>query len=342
MWRPRSYREGGVQTRGPWTVIPLTVETQEGAEPPALLSCREAWEQERLRLRESSSQFYLWVEVVGEVPVVLPIQEVLVGGVQNRLPTYPLLLEQETSKLPVFCVERGRSSGDPEGVFQFSPYALPLPVRRAMLEAFMPRYETFTQTRPNFILGLRMAQRRDEEEILMPVPYTYEYSEWVPGAPPTQEAVWEAVAQCLGSHGVESPTQNVLDFYQGKQEEVEAALALFPVQPGQSGVVVCREGRVWGVEWCASSAAWAAYHRPLLASYFLDTGQQGPDLASLGEVDDFLMRLQEVAQERPPVETSVLSRGCCRFFELEVEGQALRGYLLEDKGQPYFLSVLAA
>jgi len=137
------------------------VETQEGAEPPALLSCREAWEQERLRLRESSSQFYLWVEVVGEVPVVLPIQEVLVGGVQNRLPTYPLLLEQETSKLPVFCVERGRSSGDPEGVFQFSPYALPLPVRRAMLEAFMPRYETFTQTRPNFILGLRMAQRRD-------------------------------------------------------------------------------------------------------------------------------------------------------------------------------------
>ncbi|GIV25425.1 MAG: hypothetical protein KatS3mg026_1117 [Bacteroidia bacterium] len=330
------------------TVIPLAAEAEAQVALPAFLSARDALTQQNLRIRETQTQSYLEVEVVGDLPVLLPMHEVLVGGIQNRLPVYPLLLEQGRSNLPVFCVEKNRCTGEPEGTFQFAAYALPLPVRRLLFKAFMPKLQTFTRQRPNYALGVLLAQQRaltgdSGGVIIEPAFYSEKVEKRALGKPPSQEEVWAGVAQALRAQGSDSPTEDVTAFYAQKADAVEAGLASLPRAEGQSGVAVFVHGRLRGIEWCAAPQVWASCHRPLLASYLLDEGEVGLNAELVGQLETFLAQVQKVAHEAPPLSlpADLPYKGTCRFFRLEVKNGVLGGYLLESEGQPYFLSALA-
>ncbi|RMF50002.1 MAG: hypothetical protein D6750_05370 [Bacteroidetes bacterium] len=312
--------------------------------PPAFLSAQGALEQQSLTIRETQEQAYLDVEVLGDLPVLLPLHEVLVGGIQNRLPVYPLLLRRGRGKLPVFCVERDRWSGEPQGTFRFAAYAVPLPVRRHLLTAFMPKLTPVYRSRPSFVRGYLRAQQMGMDAGPFEPAYREEkQEEWVLGQPPTQEAIWAEVAQALRAQGVESPTKDVTAFYAPKAEWVEAGLDSLPRAEDQCGVAVFVNGQLRGIEWCADAQAWAAYHRPLLASYLLDVGEMELGGPSLDQLDTLLAQVEEAAYAASPIPLprDLSALGTCRFFRFEGEKGVLAGYLLESEGQPYFLSAVA-
>jgi len=208
----------------------------------------------------------------------------------------------------------------------------------------MPKLEPVYHRRPSFVRGyLRAQQMGMYEGPFEPAYWEEEEQEWVLGEPPTQEAIWAEVAQALRAQGVDSPTKDVTAFYAQKAEWVEAALNSLPQAKDQCGVAVFVNGRLRGIEWCAEAQAWAAYHRPLLASYLLDEEEMDLGGPPLEQLETLLAQVEEAAHTAPPISLpgDLSNLGTCRFFQLEGEEGVLGGYLLESEGQPYFLSAVA-
>ncbi|MBI3268919.1 MAG: zf-HC2 domain-containing protein [Planctomycetes bacterium] len=75
------------------------------------------------------------IENRGERPILVPSGQMLIGGDQDRVSYRDLVLApKERATLPVFCCERGRSSG-PTPVFHGFDCLAPLPIRRLLARA---------------------------------------------------------------------------------------------------------------------------------------------------------------------------------------------------------------
>jgi hypothetical protein len=107
-------RVGAPITRGNLAVFPLTLRRPAAAENHLLLD--EAMARKQLAIEEtgtSGSVNALEIENRGGQPVMLVAGELLVGGKQDRIVARSLVLAPRSrTRVPVFCVEHGRWTGE--------------------------------------------------------------------------------------------------------------------------------------------------------------------------------------------------------------------------------------
>jgi hypothetical protein len=239
-------------------VVPL-VGTDEAAESIACLSTREALQTQQMRIRETGEVSRLIIEVIGDVPVLIPEHEVLVGGGQNRTLTTSLLLDRGEHEVPVRCVERGRWNPSQERSFRVAEFGLPADVRQAKFQAGYAAYRQQGHFSPD------------------------------------QGRLWSAIEGSLRAKRIEDRTENVGALYERQRQMVDRLLSSFPALPNQVGMAVFVQGRLLGIEWMASPTLWKAHHEPLLRSYILGLKSTSATLLHPTDLEKLLSRLWERA-----------------------------------------------
>jgi len=120
----------------------------------------------------------------------------------------------------------------------------------------------------------------------------------------------------------------------------------FPQLKGQCGVMVFIRGHLRGIEWVASPELWRLYHKPVLASYFIDnfSGEAKPvtweEVSRLHEafMEQIFSQIPvNLAQEKAPGR----ERGAGHPFVFQEGLFRGVGEALFYEDQPYAVSVLA-
>jgi hypothetical protein len=289
---------GGIQSN--LLVVPL-LQTEEQAQRLTVMGAREAVERGQMRIRETGTVERLTIEVIGDVPVLIPESEVLSGGGQNRTVTTSLLLRQGEHQVPVRCVERHRWQPHTERVFRSADFGLPFSVRREKVRT-----------------GFQAFERTGRFE-------------------PDQGRLWASIHDNLHRAGIRHATEDVSALYTSRREQVEKLLKTFPRQPNQVGVMVFVYGNLVGVEWMATPELWRSYHEAILRSYLLGVGSGvEPRTLSASAISDLLEEIWNRAWAAEATRPAAGS-GELHIFSYG----SLRGTLLADREQPIQLSVLA-
>ena len=113
-----------------------------------------------------------------------------------------------------------------------------------------------------------------------------------------QSEVWDALAEKAGRLGVHSPTAAQADVYGAYDRDLGALRKAFPLQPGQSGALLCLDGRVC-LDYLSRPEAFARLYPKLLEGYLLDAIEH-LDGKTSGDPEAFLAALEEVPRSRGP------------------------------------------
>ena len=185
---------------------------------------------------EAGSVPQLLVENPLDTKVLLYDGEELVGAKQNRILNLTVLVEAHSKTLvPVSCVEQGRWN-------RRSDHFAPAP----------------TTAYPEL--------RRRKAERLAAAPAQL-------GA--AQDVVWEAVEAKSVRHGVPSPPGAQRDIFNAYQADIAELRQAFPLEPGQSGMLIALGPNRLCLDYISRPIAFARLHSKLLEGAMLDAIEYG-------------------------------------------------------------------
>jgi hypothetical protein len=205
--------------------------------------------------------------IVPELAVVNPLEssvllydgEELLGAKQNRILNVTVLVTaQSETRIPVSCVEQGRWHA-----------------RSAFFGA--ARHAAYPELRR------RKAERLSAAPLELGV---------------AQSEVWDALSEKAGRLGVHSPTEAQSDVFGANERNLSTLREAFPLQPGQSGALLCLDGRVC-LDYLSRPEAFARLYPKLLEGYLLDALELLDGKPS-GDPESFLSTLTEAPRSRGP------------------------------------------
>jgi hypothetical protein len=210
------------------------------------------------------------VDAAGSVPelaVVNPLEssvllydgEELLGAKQNRILNVTVLVAaQSETRIPVSCVEQGRWRA-----------------RSAFFGA--ARHAAYPELRR------RKAERLSAAPLERGV---------------AQSEVWDALSEKAARLDVHSPTGAQADVFGAHEHDLGGLRNAFPLQPGQSGAMLCLDGRVC-LDYLSRPDAFARLYPKLLEGYLLDAIEL-LDGKSSSDPERFLSALSEAPRSRGP------------------------------------------
>jgi ARG/rhodanese/phosphatase superfamily protein len=219
-----------------------------------------------------------------ESNVLLYDGEELLGAKQNRILNVTVLVAaQSETRIPVSCVEQGRWHA-----------------RSAFFGA--ARHAAYPELRR------RKAERLSATPLERGV---------------AQSEVWDALAEKAGRLGVHSPTAAQADVYGAYDRDLAALRVAFPLQPGQSGALLCLDRRLC-LDYLSRPEAFARLYPKLLEGYLLDAIEY-LDKKSAVDADEFLAALEKAPRGVAP------SAGL--GDDIRLRGDAIVGSGLELDGE---------
>ncbi|MBP6964059.1 MAG: hypothetical protein KBC96_06600 [Armatimonadetes bacterium] len=236
------------------TVLPLFSDIEQG---PAYLTLGEAMEKQFLTVKEideGGSVPRLCAVNSGDVPVLLLDGEEMIGAKQNRVVNTTILLDAKSETvIPVSCTEQGR----------------------------------WHYTSERFDESAHLLSRRTRESKLSSVSRSLHAGASFAS---NQSEIWSEIADMHTAAGVDSPTGAMRDVYERRSADISQYLDAFPCAPGQRGVLVFVNGRVSGLDFLSSEAAYPKLHSKLVKSYAMDAllRNRGPSMPDLGAAKTFL------------------------------------------------------
>jgi len=210
------------------------------------------------------------VDAAGSVPelaVVNPLEssvllydgEELLGAMQNRILNVTVLVAAHSeTRIPVSCVEQGRWHA-----------------RSAFFGA--ARHAAYPEL------------RRRKAERLSAAPLDRGVA---------QSEVWDALSEKAARLEVHSPTGAQADVFGAHERDLGALRDAFPLQPGQSGAMLCLDGRVC-LDYLSRPEAFARLYPKLLEGYLLDA-IEFLDAKASGDPESFLSALAASPRSRGP------------------------------------------
>lgn len=226
---------------GRLTVFPLAV---DGTPGPEYLTMGEALDRELLTVTEISeggSVPELKVRNDAELPVLILDGEELRGAKQNRVVNATLLLKEKSETIiPVSCTEHGRWH-------HVSP-------KFSDSDAVMPRQARAMKTR-----SVSEALKRSPVRAKSVHDYRSD-----------QGGVWDQVEALHYRLETSSPTGAMSDAYDRVQGSLDEALACFPREQGQAGLLVYFGTAPMGLDLVSRPQVFERLHRRLLKSYVID------------------------------------------------------------------------
>ncbi|MEK6275841.1 MAG: DUF6569 family protein [Actinomycetota bacterium] len=205
--------------------------------------------------------------MVPELAVVNPLEssvllydgEELLGAKQNRILNVTVLVAaQSETRIPVSCVEQGRWHAR-SAFFGAAQHAAYPELRR------------------------RKAERLSVDPLAR-------------GS--AQSEVWDALSEKAARLDVHSPTGAQADVFQAHERDLGTLRAAFPLQPGQSGAMLCLDGRVC-LDYLSRPEAFARLYPKLLEGYLLDALEL-LDGKTSGDSEGFLSALTDAPRSRGP------------------------------------------
>lgn len=170
----------------------------------------------------------------GEQAVLLVDGEEVQGAKQNRIINTSILVAAGSEiVIPVSCTEQGRWNYSSRS-FRESGYVMPARSRSSKSE--------------RVYANLMRTKSYDAE----------------------QGAVWNEVASYHDSLGTHSHSGALRDAFNQREQDFDAYLTAFPLQPNQKGMVVLINGRPVGADWLSLPQAFADLHEKLLKSFAVE------------------------------------------------------------------------
>jgi len=227
-------RLGEPQTHGSLGVVPLSFWGDRGPRYETLSAALRAGTFHVTEVSDGGSVPALRVINEGATGVLMLDGEELVGAKQNRVLNAAVFVREKSSMVvPVSCVEAGRwhYSGHE---FHDEEFVVHAQVRRAVHESVS--------------LNLRAAGGHRSD----------------------QGRVWDEVACLQSCADSPSPTGAHRDVYAQRSGDIAGYLDAFPLQSGQHGLLVLRDGDVVGLDFVSRAGCYAQLHAKLLRSYAFD------------------------------------------------------------------------
>ena len=227
-------RLGEPQTHGSLGVVPLSFWGDRGPRYETLSAALRAGTFHVTEVSDGGSVPALRVINEGATGVLMLDGEELVGAKQNRVLNAAVFVREKSSMVvPVSCVEAGRwhYSGHE---FHDEEFVVHAQVRRAVHESVS--------------LNLRAAGGHRSD----------------------QGRVWDEVACLQSCADSPSPTGAHRDVYAQRSGDIAGYLDAFPLQSGQHGLLVLRDGEVVGLDFVSRAGCYAQLHAKLLRSYAFD------------------------------------------------------------------------
>jgi hypothetical protein len=211
---------------------------------------------------EAGSVPQLLVENPLDASVLLYDGEELVGAKQNRILNVTVLVEAHgKTKIPVSCVEQGRWS-------RRSRYFAPAP----------------SATYPEL--------RRRKAERLLAAPAE-------PGV--AQAEVWDTISEKAFRTGVHSPTGAQRDIFDAHEGELAELRKAFPLEPGQSGMLLAIGPERLCLDYVSRPTAFARLYPKLLEGAMLDALEHlGTKPATDERLERFLGEVEVTDRKRTP------------------------------------------
>jgi hypothetical protein len=227
-------RLGEPQAHGSLTVVPLSFWSDRGPRYETLSAALRAGTFHVTEVSDGGSVPKLRVVNEGATGVLMLDGEELVGAKQNRVLNAAVFVREKSSMVvPVSCVEAGRwhSSGYEFADEEFVVHAQ---VRRAVHES----------------VSLNLCMEGDHRS--------------------DQGRVWDEVAGLQEFAERPSQTGAHRDVYAQRAGDIAGYLDAFPLQSGQHGLLVLRDGEVVGLDFVSRAGCYAQLHAKLLRSYAFD------------------------------------------------------------------------
>ncbi len=222
--------------------------------------------------------------------VLLYDGEELIGAKQNRILNVTVLVAAKShTRIPVSCVEQGRWHAQSE-VFSAASHTASPEVRS------------------------RKAARLETEPLARGI---------------AQGEVWDAVAQRVARHRVDSPTAAQADVFRAREHDLRELREAFPLLPGQSGALLAFGADALCLDWVSRPSAFAQLYPKLLDGYLLDAlerpnGDSAPSERIVGFASA-LSRAAVVRRSSAGRGSDVRLRGVgCRGSGLELDGELLQ------------------
>ncbi len=210
-------------------------------------------------------------------PLLILDGEELIGAKQNRVVNATLLLKARSETIiPVSCTEQGRWR-HVSNAFSSSDVVMEMKVRRAKVRSVSDSLKAGS------------------------------------GHASDQGEVWNEIHALHAKALHASPTHAMHDLFVERENDLRAALAAFPAEPGQQGLLVSIRGQVAGCDLLSRADAYGRLHGKLVRSYVLDAllGEPGEPKADEAQAREFLTGAAKCPEERFP------SVGCGESIRLQ-------------------------
>jgi len=148
-----------------------------------------------------------------------------------------------------------------------------------------------------------------------------------------QGAIWAAVAEKAHTLGHVTETMAMDDLFEARTRDLADYVRAFRTEPRQRGAVVAIDGRVAGMEFFDSAAAFARYFEKFVRSYAMDAIETKKDAvvaAAESDVRRFLEALQASGAER----FAALGEG----EDIRLSGERIEGAALMADGRVVHLA----
>jgi len=281
---------GEAKVQGGVTVLAILGGEDSG---PEYLTLPEALEAKLLQVTEKDeggSVPELRVRNGSDKPVLIIDGEELQGAKQNRVVNSTILIKAKSEMIvPVSCTEQGRWSYTSE---------------------------TFADSG---VVMARQVRSRKSRSVSASLVSAASYAG-------DQGDVWDGIEDLQEDLAAPSPTRAMRDTYTAHEGALQDWLAAFPLQEGQRGLVVFRDGQPLGIDLVSRSTAYRHMHERLLKSYLLGVpaGADGGKAVSLEQARQFLGRLQALDEQAFP------SPGHGTDYRYEGEAQCGSALVFED------------
>jgi hypothetical protein len=259
-------RLGAPQTHRDIVIWPLFASGANGISYRTLDEAISSSQAQVTEVSESGSVPQL--KVINQSPESLLILdgEELIGAKQNRVVNATLLLEARSETIiPVSCTEQGRWR-HVSNAFRSSDVVMEMKVRRAKVRSVSDSLKAGS------------------------------------GHASDQGEVWDEIHALHAKAMHASPTNAMHDLFVERENDMRAALAAFPVEPGQHGLLVSIRGNVVGCDLLSRADAYGRLHGKLVRSYVLDALLEEPGVPKADEAQarEFLTSATTCREERFP------------------------------------------
>jgi len=237
----------------------------------------------------------------GEKPVLLVDGAALMGAKQDRVINITIVAPGKgVTVIPVSCCESGRWHRQ-SAAFRVSPHAMYARARASKMRQVS-----------HDILEHKM--RRSD-----------------------QGAVWADIDAKMSRMAARSPSSAMLEMYEQHSRRLENYAGSFPVEEGQTGVLLGLDGKVFGLDLFDSGETLATYLPKILRSYAMDAIEAPPEERRETAPDEAARFLDEIAAT-PPTRHDAVGLGA----DLRLESASLTGGALELDGRVVHLAAFRA